>query len=168
METTTVPTYFNYIPTDSSFVMAGDFAFGQLLREPSSTFKNDKLSVFFDKEQGLISVFYAMDWLDIDKNKAITLPERLTNPLYGREELDNWIKEKAKNAPGIERIWEITARFPSLTKMLLEDRENEEMPKYFFESSAFTKRYRFENGSRFVGQLFGGENDLFYLNLTVL
>jgi len=42
------------------------------------------------------------------------------------------------------------------------------MSKYFLESSAFTKRYRHENGSFFVDQLFSSDSDLFYLNLAIL
>lgn len=42
------------------------------------------------------------------------------------------------------------------------------MSKYFLESSAFTKRYRSENGSLFVDQLFSNNNNLFYLNLAIL
>ncbi len=64
------------------------------------------------------NIFYPTEQM-----KALKLPERLTNPLYGREELDAWINERAKHAPTIERVWEITARFPSLTAMLREDRD---------------------------------------------
>ncbi|MEK7522087.1 MAG: hypothetical protein AAB569_00760, partial [Patescibacteria group bacterium] len=42
------------------------------------------------------------------------------------------------------------------------------MSKYFLESSAFTKRYKSENGSVFVDKLFEGEHTLFYLNLAIL
>ncbi len=42
------------------------------------------------------------------------------------------------------------------------------MSKYFFESSAFTKRYKSEDGSSFVDQLFNNNNELFYLNLAIL
>ncbi|MCH7792935.1 MAG: hypothetical protein IID31_11740, partial [Planctomycetes bacterium] len=42
------------------------------------------------------------------------------------------------------------------------------MSKYFFESSAFTKRYKQEDGSNFIDQIFSNNNDLFYLNLAIL
>jgi len=42
------------------------------------------------------------------------------------------------------------------------------MPKYFLESSAFTKRYKSENGSIFIDQLFEGVHTLFYLNLAII
>lgn len=54
------------------------------------------------------------------------LPERLTNPQYGSAELEKYLIEMAKNAPGIEKIWEITKDLPSLTQMLLEEREDED------------------------------------------
>lgn len=51
--------------------------------------------------------------------------ERLTNPLYGRDILDAQLKEMAVGAPGIKQVWKITESWPSLTKILLEDRNNE-------------------------------------------
>ena len=51
-----------------------------------------------------------------------TLSERLTNPRWGKEELDKQLREQAKNAPGIERVHEVTEKLPSFTKILLEDR----------------------------------------------
>ena len=33
---------------------------------------------------------------------------RLNDPFLGKSILDNQLEEQAKNAPGIERIWEIT------------------------------------------------------------
>jgi len=42
------------------------------------------------------------------------------------------------------------------------------MSKYFLESSAFTKRYKLENGSIFIDQLFEGAHTLFYLNLAIV
>lgn len=42
------------------------------------------------------------------------------------------------------------------------------MSKYFLETSAFTKRYKSENGSLFIDQLFSKNNNLFYLNLAIL
>jgi hypothetical protein len=58
-------------------------------------------------------------------NKNLILPERLSNPLYGREELDRKLKEMAANAPSKEKVWKITRRLPSLTKLLLKERYNE-------------------------------------------
>lgn len=99
-----------------------------LVEEKSST-KDNYVKVynltFVDKwyfyfPPNLVNPLYQYEYKEV-----VQLPLRLTNPLYGREELDEWINDKAKNAPSIEKIWEITARLPSLTKMLLEDRNNE-------------------------------------------
>lgn len=50
--------------------------------------------------------------------------ERLTDPLYGRDLLNMQLDEMAAAAPGIEQVWKITESWPSLTKILLEDRNN--------------------------------------------
>jgi hypothetical protein len=60
-----------------------------------------------------------------EKREELILPERLTNPYYGSEELDRNLKEMAKKAPGIKKIWEMTKDSPSLTQILLEEREEE-------------------------------------------
>jgi hypothetical protein len=54
------------------------------------------------------------------------LPERLTNPRYGREELDKKLKEMATNAPSsIEEVWKITERLPSFSQLISQDRDSE-------------------------------------------
>ena len=55
----------------------------------------------------------------------VVLPERLTNPQYGSAELEQNLREIAKKAPGIHKVWEMTKDLPSLTKILLEEREQE-------------------------------------------
>jgi len=55
----------------------------------------------------------------------LVLPERLTNPQYGSAELEQNLRELAKKAPGIHKVWEMTKDLPSLTKILLEEREQE-------------------------------------------
>jgi hypothetical protein len=42
------------------------------------------------------------------------------------------------------------------------------MAKYFLESSAFVKRYKNENGSAFINGIFNGQDELFYLNLSLI
>lgn len=42
------------------------------------------------------------------------------------------------------------------------------MAQYFLESSAFIKRYKTENGTHFVSDLFNAGNDLFFLNLSLI
>ncbi len=60
-----------------------------------------------------------------EESTHLLLPERLTNPQYGGTELEENLKEMAKRAPGIHKIWEMTKDLPSLTKILLEEREQE-------------------------------------------
>lgn len=60
-----------------------------------------------------------------EEREILILPERLTNPQYGSAELEQNLRKMAKKAPGIHKIWEITKDLPSLTKILLEEREQE-------------------------------------------
>ena len=53
------------------------------------------------------------------------LPERLTNSQYGTAKVEENLKELAKNAPDIADIWKITEKLPSLTQLIVEERENE-------------------------------------------
>ena len=57
--------------------------------------------------------------------KRLVLPLRLTDPLYGHEELNHKLQEMATGAPSVEQVWEITKRLPSLSKLLSEERDNE-------------------------------------------
>lgn len=65
------------------------------------------------------------EFIDQTYVQQIILPQRLVNPLYGRDILDLQLNEMAGAAPGIERVWEITKEWPSLTELLLEERNNE-------------------------------------------
>jgi len=60
-----------------------------------------------------------------EKRSILILPERLTNPQYGSAELMKHLKELSKTAPSIEEIWKITEKLPSLTDLIIEERENE-------------------------------------------
>lgn len=66
-----------------------------------------------------------LQWLVLPLGGSNWLPSRLTDPLYGRDILNTQLKEMAAGAPGIEQVWKITESWPSLTKLLLEDRNNE-------------------------------------------
>ena len=55
----------------------------------------------------------------------LVLPRRLTDPLYGREELNRWLKNTSLVAPAIEDVWKITEKLPSLAKLISEERDNE-------------------------------------------
>ncbi len=63
--------------------------------------------------------------LTYEQGSVLVLPQRLTNPLFGREELNQRLQEMATGAPYIEQIWEITKKLPSLSKLLSEERDNE-------------------------------------------
>jgi hypothetical protein len=56
---------------------------------------------------------------------TLVLPERLINPHYGSAELELNLQKLAGQAPGIEKVWEITKNLPSLTELLFEERNNE-------------------------------------------
>lgn len=60
-----------------------------------------------------------------EQGSVLVLPQRLTDPLFGREELNQRLQEMATAAPSIEQVWEITKRLPSLSKLLSEERDNE-------------------------------------------
>ncbi len=66
-----------------------------------------------------------LPWGGREKVSPLVLPERLTNPQYGSAELEQNLREMAKRAPGIHKVWEMTKDLPSLTKILLEEREQE-------------------------------------------
>ncbi len=60
-----------------------------------------------------------------EQGSAQVLPRRLTDPLFGREELTQRLQEMATASPSIEQVWEITKKLPSLSKLLSEERDNE-------------------------------------------
>jgi len=94
----------------------------ELQQEKYSTIPNKGLKLSLDIWNGSISVLFK-DWIAPDD--TFKMPDRLTNQLYGRDILNTWINDKAQNAPSIEKVREITAKIPSLTKLLLDDRNNE-------------------------------------------
>lgn len=53
------------------------------------------------------------------------LPQRLTNPRYGKEALDEALQTRAKDAPSLERVRKITANIPSLAHLIAEERDTE-------------------------------------------
>ncbi len=72
-------------------------------------------------------IFYldVLEQNQADSVKKLVLPNRLINPLYGREVLNQRLREMATAAPSIEQVWEITKKLPSLSKLLSEERDNE-------------------------------------------
>ncbi len=63
--------------------------------------------------------------LNLPFNRDNQILERLTDLLYGHELLDMKLKEMASDAHSLESIWEITEKLPSLTDLLIEERNNE-------------------------------------------
>jgi hypothetical protein len=57
--------------------------------------------------------------------KEKNLSDNLSDPSSGHEELENKLKKLAEEAPGIEHVWEITKRLPSLSQVLSDERDNE-------------------------------------------
>lgn len=66
-----------------------------------------------------------LTWVILPLGGQEWLPQRLTDPLYGGDVLDMQLDKMATMAPGIEQIWKITESWPSLTKILLEERNND-------------------------------------------
>ncbi|MCG2789496.1 MAG: hypothetical protein L6405_06060 [Actinomycetia bacterium] len=57
--------------------------------------------------------------------KERKLPLKLSDPSYRKYDLDNYLKNTKDNSVTIEDIRKITDKLPSLTGLLLEDRNNE-------------------------------------------
>lgn len=61
----------------------------------------------------------------LEERRILILPERLINPQYGSAEFEQNLRKLAEKAPEIEEIWKITEKVPSLTDLILEERESE-------------------------------------------
>lgn len=67
-------------------------------------------------------------WRGINISEEIKerkLPLRLSDPSYGKYDLDNYLKNTKDDSITIEDIRKLTDKLPSLTGLLLEDRNNE-------------------------------------------
>ena len=99
--------------------------------ETSAFLKRYKNEAGSDIVNNLFNNIKELFYLDVieqnqaDSVKKLLLPDRLINPLYGREELNQRLQEMATAAPSIEQVWEITKQLPSLSKLLSEERDNE-------------------------------------------
>ncbi len=51
------------------------------------------------------------------------LPERLTNPRYGEQALEAALRKRAEEAPSLEEVRKITAKLPSLSRLIAEERD---------------------------------------------
>jgi len=63
--------------------------------------------------------------LQREQTLSIVIRTRLSDASYGKEELNRNILDLSQNAPSIEQIWRITKKLPSLTEILLKERNNE-------------------------------------------
>lgn len=75
----------------------------------------------------------AVEWdLDLSQyvfelfvNQKLSLPSRLLDPQYGREDLDSALETLSAGAPTVEDVWRITERLPfNLSRLLSNDRDN--------------------------------------------
>jgi hypothetical protein len=107
---------------DTSSVLLGNLGINEISLTPVNISKFERLD-----EWGHI-IFHLEDpWKQSQPKvgRKLALPWRLTDPLYGREELNHKLQEMATSAPSLEQVWEITKRLPSLSKLLSEERDNE-------------------------------------------
>jgi len=65
-------------------------------------------------------------WEEREEIGHLVFPERLTDFHYGSDELDQNLREMANKAPGIHKLWKMTEDLPSLSKILIEEREQEQ------------------------------------------
>lgn len=61
----------------------------------------------------------------IEEPEEIKLPKRLTDPEYGNIDLNTYLQNSTADFIAIEEVRKITNRLPSLTKILIEDRQDE-------------------------------------------
>ena len=79
-------------------------------------------------ENQLTSELLGNGWIGINISEEIKerkLPLKLSDPSYGKYDLDNYLKNTKDDSITIEDIRKITDKLPSLTGLLLEDRNNE-------------------------------------------
>lgn len=113
--------------TSSAFALSRDIGVDKMTLTPTKNILRLELFELLDEWEGYVR-FPFENFLEQDQPKVerrFVLPQRLTDPLYGLDELDTKLQEMATQAPSIEQVWEITKRLPSLSKLLSEERDNE-------------------------------------------
>jgi hypothetical protein len=113
--------------TSSAFALSRDIGVDKMTLTPTKNILRLELFELLDEWEGYVR-FPFENFLEHDQpkvEKRFVLPQRLTDPLYGLDELDTKLQEMATQAPSIEQVWEITKRLPSLSKLLSEERDNE-------------------------------------------
>ncbi|MBU4321389.1 MAG: hypothetical protein KJ739_09935 [Nitrospinae bacterium] len=113
--------------TSSAFALSRDIGVDKMTFTPTKNILRLELFELLDEWEGYVR-FPFENFLEQDQpevERRFVLPQRLTDPLYGRDELDMKLQEMATQAPSMEQVWEITERLPSLSKLLSEERDNE-------------------------------------------
>ncbi|HUO77354.1 MAG TPA: hypothetical protein VMU21_07220 [Thermodesulfovibrionales bacterium] len=118
METTL---YNKEMLTDTSSVLLGTLGVDEISLTPVNISRFKRL----DEWGNMILIFPSWEHSQPKVDVKMVLPLRLTDPLYGREELNHKLQEMATGAPSVEQVWEITKRLPSLSRLLSEERDNE-------------------------------------------
>lgn len=113
--------------TSSAFALSRDIGVDKMTLTPTKNILRLELFELLDEWEGYVR-FPFENFLEQDQpevERRFVLPQRFTDPLYGRDELDMKLREMATAAPSIEQVWEITKKLPSLAKLLSEERDNE-------------------------------------------
>jgi hypothetical protein len=112
--------------TSSAFALSRDKGVDRMTLTPKKNILRERFELL-DEWEGYVRFHFENFWEQEqpEVKKRFVLPLRLTDPLFGREELNQRLQEMATSAPSIEQVWEITKRLPSLSKLLSEERDNE-------------------------------------------
>lgn len=113
--------------TSSAFALSRDIGVDKMTLTPTKNVLRLELFELLDEWGGNVRFLFEnfMEQEQPEVKKRFVLPQRLTDPLFGREELNQRLQEMATAAPSIEQVWEITKKLPSLSKLLSEERDNE-------------------------------------------
>ena len=113
--------------TSSAFAFSRDIGVDKITLTPTKNILRLELFELLHEWEGYVR-FPFENFLEQDQpeiERRFVSPQRLTDPLYGRDELDTKLREMATAAPSIEQVWEITKKLPPLSKLLSEERDNE-------------------------------------------
>ncbi|MFZ3091612.1 MAG: hypothetical protein WA240_13450 [Nitrospirota bacterium] len=113
--------------TSSAFAFSRDMGMDKTTLTPTKNILRLELFELLDEWGGNVRFLFE-NFLEQDQpevEKRFVLPLRLTDPVFGRKELNQRLQEMATAAPSIEQVWEITKKLPSLSKLLSEERDNE-------------------------------------------
>lgn len=113
--------------TSSAFALSRDIGVDKMTLTPTKNILRLELFELLDEWGGNVRFLFEnfLEQEQPEVKKRFVLPQRLTDPLFGHEELNQRLQEMATAAPSIEQVWEITKKLPSLSKILSEERDNE-------------------------------------------